>query len=86
RAIENQYFLAAVSQGRTTDPQAPYRAYGHSMLISPWGSVLAEAQEEECIVYADVDPGEITAAKRRLPLLQHRRGKLYTSWYEMESR
>lgn len=79
RAIENQCFLAAVSQGRTADPEAAYQAYGHSMLISPWGDVLTEAGERECIVYAPVDPGCIGETKRRLPLLQHRRDRLYTS-------
>ena len=79
RAVENQFFLAAVSQGRSSDPEAAYQAYGHSMLVSPWGEVLVDAGERECIVYATVDPECIAATRRRLPLLQHRREMLYTS-------
>ena len=80
RAVENQFFVAAASQGRTTDPEAPYQAYGHSMVIDPWGTVLAEAGEEETILYADIDAEVLETTRKRLPLLQHRRDTLYTSF------
>ncbi|MBN1758101.1 MAG: carbon-nitrogen hydrolase family protein, partial [Chitinispirillaceae bacterium] len=63
RAVENQCFLAAAFQGRSSDQQASYQAYGHSMVISPWGDILSEAGEGECIVYATVDPERIRETK-----------------------
>jgi omega-amidase len=82
RAIENQLFLAAISPARSTDPDAKYRAYGHSMVVSPWGDILAEAGEDETIIYADIDPEVLENVRKRLPLLQHRRNMLYTSFRE----
>jgi len=76
RAIENQFFVLATSQGRI--PSTPYAAYGHSMACDPWGEVLCEAQEREQIVYADIDLSSIEKTKSKLPLLSHRRTDLYT--------
>ncbi|MBN1575173.1 MAG: carbon-nitrogen hydrolase family protein [Chitinispirillaceae bacterium] len=80
RAIENQFFVAAISQGRNNDSRVHYKAYGHSMVAAPWGDVLAEAGEDETILYVDLDPELIASARKRMPLLQHRRDKLYTSF------
>lgn len=77
RAVENQLFLAAISQGR--NQSASYKAYGHSIVVSPWGEVLEEAGEGEEIVYAHIDPELLRKTRMRLPLLQHRRDKLYTT-------
>jgi predicted amidohydrolase len=78
RAVENQLFIAAVSQGRSPDASV-YTSYGHSMVVDPWGDALTEAGEDETIVYADLDPKRLADVRRRMPLLQHRREKLYTS-------
>jgi omega-amidase len=75
RAIENQVFVLAVSQARAEG--SAYEAYGHSMIVDPWGNVLAEAGESECIVYADLDAGVLEDVRRRLPLLSQRRPELY---------
>ena len=80
RAVENQFFVAAASQGRILDPKAPYQAFGHSMVVDPWGTVIAEAGEEETILYADLDATVLESTRKRLPLLQHRRDTLYTSF------
>jgi omega-amidase len=75
RAIENQVFLVAVSQAR--NPEARYAAYGHSMVVSPWGDVIAEAGDTETIIYADLDPRVLEDTRKRLPLLKHRRKDLF---------
>jgi omega-amidase len=80
RAVENQLYLVAVSQGRSLESDVTYKAYGHSMVVSPWGEVLAEAGEDETILYVDLDPALLAATRKRLPLLQHRRDKLYNSF------
>jgi predicted amidohydrolase len=82
RAVENQFFLAAASQGRSPDPKALYQAYGHSMVVDPWGTVIAEAGEDETILYADLDAELLEKTRQRMPLLQHRRSRLYTSFTE----
>jgi predicted amidohydrolase len=74
RAIENQIYIAAVSQGRR---ESSYSAYGHSMVVSPWGEILCEASEGGEIIYAQVKAETLDEIRTRLPLLVHRRPDLY---------
>ena len=75
RAVDNQIFLAGISQGRNME--SAYQAYGHSVIVSPWGEVLAEAGEGEEIIYAELDPAKLKETREKLPLLKHRREDLY---------
>ena len=70
RAIENQcYVLASAQTG--THPGGRH-TWGHSMLIDPWGEVVAQRAEGEGVVVADVDPRRIAEVRRSLPALSHR--------------
>jgi deaminated glutathione amidase len=75
RAIENQCFVIAPGQwGTYGRPGSNRRSYGHSMVVDPWGRVLAEAPEEgDGTWFADLDMAELRAIRTRLPALQHRR-------------
>jgi len=75
RAIENQVYIAAACPARNTD--STYRTYGHSMIVDPWGKVLAEAGEDEQIIFADIDITYLEKVRRELPLFKHRRTDLY---------
>ena len=72
RAIENQcYVLAANQAGTHPDGR---QTYGHSMIISPGGDILAEAPPEGAsIIMADLDLDELVGIRQRMPCLQHRR-------------
>jgi len=48
------------------------RTYGHSILIDPWGVVVAERDEGPAIVIGDIDPERLAQVRRDLPALQHR--------------
>lgn len=78
RAIETGSFVLAAAQGglhengRTT--------YGHSMVVSPWGEVLAEAGEEPCVLFAEIDLKQSAEARTRIPSLKHGRD------FDMETR
>jgi len=76
RALDNQVFVAAVSPAR--DTSSGYTAYGHSMVTSPWGSILCEADEEEKLMVVDIKSAELEKVRRELPLLKHRRTDLYS--------
>jgi predicted amidohydrolase len=72
RAIENQCYVLAAAQGGLHP--GGRRTYGHSLLIDPWGVVLAEKEEEgPGIVIGAVDPERLLQVRRDLPALQHRR-------------
>lgn len=75
RAIDNQVFMVAASPAR--DIKAGYVAYGHSLLLDPWGNVMARATEKQEILYGEVELERIDKIRRELPLLTHRRTDLY---------
>jgi len=74
RAIEDQAFVLAADQvGIHPDGAA---SYGHSMIISPWGTVLAQIAEGNGIAVADLDLVELERVRAMLPALRHRRPEL----------
>jgi predicted amidohydrolase len=71
RAIENTcYVLAAAQGGRHENGR---ETFGHSLVIDPWGRVVAEGGTEPCVVMAEIAPADIVTARTRLPSLQHGR-------------
>ena len=75
RAIDNQVYLAAVSPARNKN--ASYEAYGHSMIIDPWGEVLAQAGFSEEIIYAEIEISHLKEIRNQIPLLRNRRSDIY---------
>lgn len=75
RAVDNQCFTVGVSPAR--DTSAGYVAYGNSIAVDPWGSILCRAGSAPEILYADVDLSRIDAVRRQLPILSARRTDLY---------
>jgi deaminated glutathione amidase len=71
RAIENGCFVFAAAQGgRHANGRD---TYGHSIVISPWGEVLAEAETEPCVLTADIDAADTERVRARIPALDHTR-------------
>lgn len=75
RAIDNQIYMAAVSPARNNE--LSYVAYGHSMLVDPWGNMVETANEAETIVYATVNGELVNKIREELPLLKNRREDIY---------
>jgi predicted amidohydrolase len=71
RAIENQAFVIAANQTGTS-PHG-FRDYGHSMIVDPWGTVLAHAGEDEAVVTAVLDLEHLARVRREMPCLRHAR-------------
>ena len=71
RAIENGAFMIAPAQGGTHANGR--KTYGHSLIVDPWGTVLAEAGTEPCVIFADIDPALSAEARAKLPSLRHDR-------------
>jgi len=70
RAVENQCYVLAAAQGGLHP--GGRRTYGHSMLVDPWGTIVAERDEGPGIVVGDVDPARLDEVRSQLPALQHR--------------
>jgi len=77
RAVDTQSYVIMCAPARDPDSVSGYVAYGHSVVVDPWGDVLAEAGEDEEIIYADVDPARVAAVRRQLPIESGRRHDLY---------
>ena len=71
RAIENGCFVFAAAQGGTHE--SGRETYGHSLIVDPWGRILAEGGSEPGVVMAEIDPGDVAKARSRVPSLQHGR-------------
>jgi deaminated glutathione amidase len=71
RAVENGCFVLAAAQGGTHE--SGRETYGHSMVVDPWGKVIAEGDDAPGVVMAEVDPSLIGKARARIPSLQHGR-------------
>jgi predicted amidohydrolase len=71
RAIETGCFVFAAAQGGVHENGR--ETYGHSLVVDPWGRVIAEAGTEPGVVLADIDLAEIATARSRMPSLQHGR-------------
>lgn len=71
RAVENQAYVVAPAQGGLHE--SGRRTYGHTMIVDPWGEVLALRPEGEGVVAAEIDSERIREVRARLPALSNRR-------------
>jgi predicted amidohydrolase len=72
RAIENGAFVVAAAQGGLHEDGR--ETYGHSLIIDPWGRILAEANHDEPgVIVAEIDPSQSAAARRKVPNLKNAR-------------
>jgi deaminated glutathione amidase len=71
RAIENQCYVFAAGQGGCHENGR--ETFGHSLVISPWGEVLAEADVQPAVTYADVELQRLEDVRRQVPSLRHDR-------------
>ncbi len=71
RAIETGSFVIAPAQ--TGEHDGGRRTYGHSLIIGPWGEVLAEGDAAPGVIYADLDMQAVEKARQAIPALQHDR-------------
>lgn len=71
RAIENGCFVFAAAQGGKHENGR--ETFGHSLVVDPWGRILAEGGTEPGVIMAEIDPAEVVAARSRIPSLHHGR-------------
>jgi hypothetical protein len=71
RAIENGCFVFAAAQGGKHENGR--ETFGHSLVVDPWGRILAEGGTAPGVILADVDPAQVAAARSRIPSLLHGR-------------
>jgi predicted amidohydrolase len=71
RAIENGCFVLAAAQGGKHENGR--ETYGHSLVVDPWGRIIAEGGTEPGVTLADIDPAAVASARGRVPSLQHGR-------------
>lgn len=76
RAIENQCFVAACNRVGSAKEE---HFCGHSMVVSPWGDVIAEAGEEEILLTATLNLEQAATVRQRIPVFRDRRPDVYAA-------
>lgn len=71
RAIENQCYV--IAPGQVGVHGGDRHSYGHSLIVDPWGEVLAEVEEGEGVAVAEIDPHRLATIREKIPALKHRR-------------
>ena len=71
RAIETGCFILAAAQGGLHENNR--ETFGHSLIVSPWGEILAEGQKKPCILTAEIDIASVSQSRVRIPSLSHDR-------------
>ena len=71
RAIETGCFVFAAAQGGLHENGR--ETYGHSLIVDPWGEILAEGGVEPGVFLAEIDPAKVETARKTIPSLQHGR-------------
>ncbi|RAP50869.1 MAG: carbon-nitrogen hydrolase [Methanosphaera sp. SHI613] len=79
RAIDNQFFVAATSPSQVDNPF--YVAWGHSMIVDPWGNILSQADKKEEIIYSNLNPELINSARDQIPIQVNKRDDIYKTVY-----
>ena len=75
RAVDNQCFMVGTSDAR--NPAGAYVSWGHSLIVSPWGDVLSEMDEQPGVQITDIDLCLAEEIREQLPLLSARRTDVY---------
>jgi len=76
RAIETQCYVIAAAQAGYLNPQR--YAFGHTMIVDPWGKILAEVKEDKPgLAIADIDLSYLEKVRQEMPLTQHARTDIY---------
>ncbi len=75
RAVDSQAYVLACSPAR--DEEASYQAWGHSVIVDPWGQIMAQADRDEEIIFGYLDPEAVRQVRTELPVLRQRRTDLY---------
>ena len=73
RAIETQCYVVAPAQVGRHDDGGLRESFGHSMIVDPWGHVVARASDGPGIALAEIDLERVDAVRRAIPVAQHRR-------------
>lgn len=75
RALDNKVYCVGVAP--SLNEEASYHSFGHSIITSPWGDIIAEANEKESLIISEIDLDEIKRIREELPLLKNKREDLY---------
>lgn len=84
RAIENSCYVVAAAQ--TGMKQNGIQAYGHSMIVDPWGTIIAQVPEGTGLAAAEISTGRLDDVRAQLPSLKNRRADVYDLTYVQNNR
>jgi predicted amidohydrolase len=83
RAIENQLFVAACNRVGSAGTSS---YFGHSLVIDPWGEIIAEGGEEEAVIHSELDLSSVDSVRGTIPMYADRRPESYRKYALGEAR
>lgn len=75
RAVDNEVWFVGAEAAR--DPDGPFQCWGHSAIVSPYGEIIAQTDEQEQILYGDIDLNQVDRVRSQLPTFLKLRDDLY---------
>ena len=75
RAIDNQAYVIATSPSQVENPY--YIAWGHSMIVDPWGKIVEQAHKKEEMLTTKIKQSTITSVREQIPVLKNKRHDVY---------
>lgn len=82
RALDNQIFTVGVSSAR--DEKSSYVSFANSLIVSPWGEIVAKLENQEDILYYELDFSKNHSIRKQIPQILHRKTSLYSINYKNE--
>lgn len=76
QSLNNQVYSIGTAPSR--DSSASYQSWGHSIITDPWGRVISQTDEKECIINTEIDLDYILEVRDQIPVLKQRRSDVYT--------
>ena len=76
QSLNNQVYAIGTAPSR--DSSASYQSWGHSIITDPWGRVISQTDEKECIINTEIDLDYILEVRDQIPVLKQRRSDVYT--------
>lgn len=77
RALDNQVYVAACSPARNDTNDGSYVAWGHSMIVDPWGKVIEQTDHQPSIIISEIDMDKVNEVRMNIPTSKQRRNDIY---------
>lgn len=77
RAVDTQTYFVACSSATNDEDTSLFQSWGHSGVVDPWGKIISNSEQEETILYANIDLGVVDEVREQILVSKHKRPDIY---------